>query len=288
MRLLRVATKGLAFAVIIAGYMVAGLLLILLRGHRAQDALTSATARLLVRVLGLRVLQVDHAQPAPEGVSRLIVANHLGYLDAVTFASIREVKFVTSIEVRDSFFLGHLARLTSCLFVERRSRAGLPAEIRAIATALKTGLSVALFPEGTSSCGEGVLPFKRPLFEAATLAGKQVDLYCIRYRSIDGKPFGPENRDRVCYYGDHDFLPNFLGFLAIREAVVEYRYLGALDPRDFGSVSELASEAHRRISNAYAGIPESSRLALELGSLDAFAGGQPALVAGRSAKQKVH
>jgi 1-acyl-sn-glycerol-3-phosphate acyltransferase len=109
-----------------------------------------------------------------------------------------------------------MSRFGGSLFVERRSKAKLLQEIETIAAVLHEGIPITLFPEGTSSNGDSVLPFKQALFSAVEKAKVDVQPVCIKYRLIDGKPVSPENRDRVFYYGHLSFFPQLMKLFFVR------------------------------------------------------------------------
>ena len=94
----------------------------------------------------------------------LIVSNHLSYLDVLAMISVLNTRFVTSMEVKHAAGLGWITDQAGCLYVERRSRKNLKTEINEISKALEGGFYVVVFPEATSTNGDGVLRFKRPLF----------------------------------------------------------------------------------------------------------------------------
>ncbi len=92
--------------------------------------------------------------------------------------------------------------------MERRHKLKLGSEIGELSRALDWGINVCVFPEATSTNGESVLPFKKPLFQASVIAEVPILPITINYDSIDGKNVTTENRDTVCWYGDMDFLPH--------------------------------------------------------------------------------
>lgn len=143
---------------------------------------------------------------APSSGPRLLVANHLSDLDALAIAAAGPVVFVTSQEVLEDPLQGLLSRLSGCVFVERRSAIALRRDIRKIEALLKDGFTVALFPEGTSSDGQQVLPFKSALFDAGIRAQAILQPVCVQYRRIGGEPVSRANRDCVFYYGTMTFM----------------------------------------------------------------------------------
>ena len=97
----------------------------------------------------------------------LIVANHTGWLDIVIFSAVMPLSFVAKSEVDGWPFFGTLARLQRTVFVERARRSQTGEARDAIRERLLAGDTLVLFPEGTSSDGNEVLPFKSALLGAA-------------------------------------------------------------------------------------------------------------------------
>lgn len=182
----------------------------------------------------------------------LILCNHLSYLDIFIIFSYFPASFVASVdEVRNNFLLGKITELSGGFFVERRSRSGLRAEIEFMSEMLKMGINVALFPEGTTSNGEGVLPFKTPLVSIAQKAGRDILPLCIKYREINGEEINRRNRDLVYYYGDMKFFNHFFDFLSVRSVDVELTVLESIDPLSGASRKELATSAFNAINSEY-------------------------------------
>lgn len=171
---------------------------------------TSFFSNLLLAVLDIAVVPL-HSPLWKSDKPYLVVSNHLSYLDILVIASVMPSVFVSSVEVRAEAFLGFLARCGGTLFIERRNKSSLKQEIGAITGALKEGLNVVIFPEGTTSNGESVLPFKKSLMETAFLSRCNVLPVCIQYCDENDKLSGPRN-DSVCWYGDMAFFPFFQPF----------------------------------------------------------------------------
>lgn len=208
--------------------------------------------RVLVKSLGINVSLTGRVDALSGHKNYLILSNHLSYLDIFIIFSFFPASFIASVdEVRETFLLGRITELSGGFFVERRSRSGLRAEIEAIADLLKMGLNVALFPEGTTSNGEGVLPFKTPLISIAQKAGAEILPLCIRYRKIDGKEIDAGNRDLVYYYGDMEFFTHYFKMLTVKSIDAELKVLDPIDPRSGRSRKEIANSAFNAISSAY-------------------------------------
>ena len=213
---------------------------------------TSLTGRLVLLVLGVRVTARRRRQRrARARKNYLVLANHLTYVDIMVIASVLPGVFITSVELRRTFPLGLLARFGGSLFVERRSPAGLKREISEITGVLREGTTVILFPEGTTSNGDTVRPFKNPLLTAALATGTTILPVCIRYLRINGQPVDHRNRDMLYYYGGTTFFEHLPRLLRLRTVDVECIALRPIASLPGLSRKHLAAMAHDAISTVY-------------------------------------
>lgn len=143
------------------------------------------------------------------------VANHSSWLDIFVLNACARVYFVSKAEVAKWLGIGWLARATGTVFIERkREQAAMQREL--LARRLDMGHALMIFPEGTSSDGLRVLPFKSTLFEA---------LYSVNADDLWVQPVtvsyhGPAQEDPRFYgwWGDMDFAPHLLTVLATGKA----------------------------------------------------------------------
>lgn len=162
----------------------------------------------------------------------LFVSNHMSWVDIVVIGSIAPVAFVAKSEVRKWPLVGITAKMQRTVFVDRARRHQAADAIAEIVARLKSGTSVVLFAEGTSSDGNRVLPFRSALIgaikHAAMHGGAAADILIqpmsICYTGQHGIPMGRQNRPLVAWYGDLDFMPHIREFIArgAVDAVVSY------------------------------------------------------------------
>jgi lyso-ornithine lipid O-acyltransferase len=172
--------------------------------------ITSIGSTIALWILGITVTAKNRPINKNALSKVLVISNHLSYIDIFIISSLFPSLYITSVEVQHMFFLGLMTRLGGSLFIERRSKTLLLNEIERIAGILKRGYTITLFPEGTSSNGEKVLPFKGALFKTAEKAAVPIQPICIKYTEINKKPITPKNRDYAYYYGDLEFFPHLL------------------------------------------------------------------------------
>ncbi|PLX68007.1 MAG: hypothetical protein C0603_07810 [Denitrovibrio sp.] len=169
--------------------------------------------RLAIKVFGLEVTSINEAYLSTTG--KLILSNHMSYLDIITYASIKPSIFISSVEIEKTPFLGFIAKLGGTYFVERRNPKLIKLEIGKMSELIEQGFNVVLFPEGTSTNGSKVLPFRSSLLASASVStGVEVIPACIKYLTIDNEPFSSINCDYVCWYDDMSFAPHLWNFLS--------------------------------------------------------------------------
>ncbi len=197
-------------------------------------------AKGVARLLGMRIV-VEGAPPRPPF---LLVSNHLGYVDIVAYLATLDATFLSKIEVGAWPFVGMLARGVGTLFIDRERRRDLPRVASDIECTLASGRGVIVFPEGTSSGGDAVLPFRPATFEAAARLRVPVAVACLEPETGPGEPHA---REAVCWWGDMEFAPHVVALakLAGRGGFTTRIRFGAapLGPADRKTLSERAHAA---------------------------------------------
>ena len=157
----------------------------------------------------LRLLAVHTAIVGKVPTRGLLVANHLSYLDVILLSALTPCVFVAKSEVAGWPVFGWFARMAGTIFVHRGNRRDTVRAKERIQAALRNGALVVLFPEGTSSDGSRLLPFKSSLLEAAIGARVPVTVAALHFELTDGNA-GVE----VCYWGNHTLLPHLLRLMS--------------------------------------------------------------------------
>lgn len=227
------------------------------RAHRLLAIkLTKVWAQIMAIVLGFTV-KIRNGEIINEDQNYFIVGNHLSYLDIILVGCKKPGLFVAKKEVRSWPLLGQLAWLGGTIFVDRskRGKADRP-YIGQIANYLKQGLTILVFPEGTSTEGDSVLPFKKTIFSSPILGETPVLPLTVKYVSVNNKPFGPENRDLVCWYADMTFVDHFWGMLNLNEFTVEIVVNEPIleTPQDenvLPQARELSARAYEAVLDSY-------------------------------------
>jgi 1-acyl-sn-glycerol-3-phosphate acyltransferase len=142
-----------------------------------RDLFVRRWSRRLLRLLGIRLI----IRGRPRAGGTLLVSNHVSWLDGFVLLAALPVRFVAKEEVRRWPLVGWLASRIGTLFIRRGSGRAAGRTAEAVAAALAAGDDIAVFPEGTSTDGSGVLTFRPALFEAAVAARRPVQPVAITY-----------------------------------------------------------------------------------------------------------
>jgi 1-acyl-sn-glycerol-3-phosphate acyltransferase len=146
----------------------------------------------------------------------VIIANHVSYVDGIVLGSIFPIVFVSKREVKKWPVVGQWNVLCGTIFINRQRKNEVGALVREMTRKLRQEANILLFPEGTSTNGEKMLPFQTvPL--AAPLRSRSIIVpVTLAYTTIDEQPVTAVNRDFVYWYGDMDFVTHFWDLLGRR------------------------------------------------------------------------
>ncbi len=167
----------------------------------------------LLRIFGVHMTvrgEISRSRPL------MIVANHVSWLDIVVLSATAPVSFVAKAEMASWPIFGQLAWLQRTIFVKRENRRESAKQANDIADRLNQNDTMVLFPEGTTTDGHGLSPFKTSLFEAvrfAISASSQTQAalqpVAIRYTRLHGMPLGRQWMQHVAWPGEVGLTEHF-------------------------------------------------------------------------------
>jgi 1-acyl-sn-glycerol-3-phosphate acyltransferase len=251
-----VALRAVSRAVALALFLGAWLLLHLAGRLFTWTAASRCRWRRFYLQRGARTsLAILHGEVTVEGElpadSSVIVCNHLGYVDILVLASVATVVFVSRADVEGWVGVGPLAASAGTIFLDRGRRRDIPRALESMRSALTRNGSVVFFPEGTSSDGTSVLPFRSSLFEAA--ARVQVPIVCVAlaYRT----PPGEESPETAVAWWEEElgFFAHFWRLVRLSSFRATVRVLRPpLQVCEYEGRQELSRVAQSRIEGALA------------------------------------
>lgn len=218
---------------LILGLLAAGLFLLLFgppravaqwRGWRLGRGAAPLFQRLACAALGVEV----RVHGGPAAGRRLIVANHVSWLDVLTLGSVEPMTFLAKKEVGAPALGGRLARLQGIIFVDRGRRRCIPSVNAEMARTMVKGEPVVLFAEATTSDGNRILPFRSSHFEAvraaAAAGAAAIQPVFLDYSRIGGLAVSRRDRPLFAWYGETTFMPHFRRFVAVGPTRCDVHY----------------------------------------------------------------
>ncbi|MGB3245421.1 MAG: lysophospholipid acyltransferase family protein [Sulfitobacter sp.] len=245
---LRVSLRGGALGVLVFGGLVILLLTRLLERplyglHRpVTPYITQFVCRNAFRILG-----IEHVvQGAPMVARGAVVSNHVSWLDIFSLNAVKRIYFVSKSEVAGWPGIGWLARATGTVFIERNP-ARAREQTRIFEERLLAGHKLLFFPEGTSTDGQQVIPFKTALFQAFFADNLKQKIAVQPVSVIYTAPPGADVRF-YGWWGDMSFGAHLLTTLApVRQGRVTVIYHAPLQVADFADRKALAFACERAV-----------------------------------------
>lgn len=253
-RRMRVIRRGVSIVAWTLLCMVVQAIFLLMPG-RAKVAFARFFWRGFTWLMGFRVRVVGDLASTRGGRPVMFVSNHSSWVDIPIIGGILDGCFVAKGEVAGWPLIGTIARLGRTVFVSRQ-RGSTGRELDAMRDVLAHGDNLILFPEGTSSDGCRVLPFRSSflaLAEAPPHADRSrlpiIQPVSVVYDRLGGLPIGRASRPLFAWYGDMDIASHFWRLaqhVGLRVTVVLHP---PLDPAVFPNRKALTHTVWRTVAD---------------------------------------
>ena len=194
---------------------------------------------LMQKLIGIRILQ--------RGVigKHCLVSNHISYLDIVVIGGQSNITFVAKSEVAKWPVVGYLSKIAGTIFIERK-RTETAKQRDELECLIESGRQICVFPEGTSSDGSEVIPFKSSLFQplinlskSQTIRVQPVSISYLRYS--DGGPLNPDDASLFPWTGEDTLIRHLWQVLRFPGFGVDITFHDAIEVMNFSDRKELAS-----------------------------------------------
>ncbi|MGP1717389.1 MAG: lysophospholipid acyltransferase family protein [Methylophilus sp.] len=205
--------------------------------------------RRLLHCFNIR-LTTSGTLPGKDTHGVLFVANHISWVDIHSINSLLPVRFVAKLEVRNWPVFGYLVRKSGTIFINRTRQRDAARVVQIASNALKLRDNLCVFPEGTTTEGVQVLPFKSSLIQAAIDANTIVIPVAIRYAQPDGSL-----NLAAAYAGETTMVESMLAFIHMRSPTVHLHFCQPIMAREM-SRQALAEFAHTEITQVLYPAPQ--------------------------------
>ena len=198
-------------------------------------------------ILGLHVTysgEISRDKPT------LYVSNHISYLDVFVLGDVRAY-FIAKSEVAGWPVLGQYAKFQNTLFIERKAGTARQ-QLEVLKQHLLEGNSLILFPEGTSTDGAHVEPFKSSLFESVKLGESPprvtIQPVTVTYTRYAGQKMDQTLRDYYAWYGTTPFGPHALNLLPLKKVDVKVHFHPVCYLEQFATRKQCADHCQKLVA----------------------------------------
>ncbi len=221
MKIYRIIYKTIGFLIhtIISGVItliVVILVMPFMNKRKATAYMGKFWSKGIIKIFGIKV--VVHGKPTEKGV--FFVSNHQSYLDIIILYSKFPIIFVSKHDVKKWPLIGLLAMLAGTIFIDRSKKTSAKKYVKQIIDVVNHNVNILIFPEGTSTDGSSVIPFKTPLFQAVVDTKSKIRPVYTEYNTINKQIPDRELLNKVCWYGDMDFAPHVFKFLTLKSVKI--------------------------------------------------------------------
>ena len=207
-----------------------------------RQVIFKAWAESFVAVARMKIEPVGKVPKPPF----FLVCNHLSYTDVPALRAVLDGVFVAKGEIESWFLAGRIVRDMGTIFINRQNRRDIPRAGALIIERLDAGEGVIVFPEGTSTKSESVLPFNSSFLEFAAKTGLPVSYASLTYRTPDGEMPASE---AVSWWDETVFMNHMLRLFRVSEftAVITFGDAPIADPNR----KLLAQQLHEKVSENF-------------------------------------
>lgn len=209
---------------------------------RGRNALIQFWSRGLLAAFGVSLREMPRLPPTRDGRGRLLVMNHVSWIDVFVVAAIEPVRFVAKSEIRSWPLAGWLAQGVGTVFIERGRRHAVGRVNEVVVQRLLAGQSVGIFPEGTTTDGSTLLRFHANLIQAGVDADAEFIPVALRYEQ------GGQRSTAAAFIGDVTLLQSMWRILVAPRLSCRVRFLAPMHVQGDGR-HELALRARRAIAH---------------------------------------
>ena len=172
----------------------------------------------------------------------MFVANHVSWADIHALNSLISLRFIAKSDITSWPVFGYLAKKTDALFIDRSKRQLAGRLVQTAANSLLAGDNLGFFPEGTTTDGTQILPFKSSVLQAAIIANTQIWPVAIKYVNIDGSI-----NTAAAYAGETTLMESLKTVILQKNCMVELHFLTPIqaNQHDRRTLTDAAYQAIR-------------------------------------------
>ena len=169
----------------------------------------------------------------------MFVANHISWSDIHALNSVIPLRFIAKSEIKNWPVFGFLVSKANTLFIDRSKKQDAKRTIEIAHSSLQDGDNLCFFPEGTTTDGTEIKPFKSSLIQAAILAKSSIYPVALHYPNTDGSI-----NTEVAYAGETTLAESMRNMLLQKKPVIELHFLAPITPAEYAAMDRRALTLH--------------------------------------------
>lgn len=175
-----------------------------------------------------------------------LVSNHLSYIDIPVYYYCLKTTFVSKAEVKHWPFLGKMAQTLDIIFIDRTRKRDVHRVNTVISKKINEHQGVVLFPEGQTSAGDNIMPFRPSLLQHPAAEGLDVHYAAIRYKTNEKDI---PARLSVSWWDDVNLMKHLIQLATNRSITAEVTFGEKSIKKDDRKL--LAAELHKEVSSVF-------------------------------------
>ena len=210
-----------------------------------QQQIRKIWTRALLAATGAKLEMEGYKLANIDLKNSIIVSNHISWLDTVVMLRLCFVQYIGKIEMLNWPILRNIIKSGGTIFIDRKKKKDLLNVNHQVATLLENGATIGLYPEGKTTSGKEILPFKAPLLEAALIAKSQIVPIVINYTK--------ENNERAheVSFAGVNLLTSVINTLKLTNLTIQIKILKPIDSQQFTSRDKLAEYLYLQVKSHY-------------------------------------
>ena len=179
----------------------------------------------------------------------LYIANHVSWFDIICLGTLLNARFIAKKEVSQMGIFGFLAMLSNTFFIDNENKNKIIEYNHIIQKKLKAGENFIIFPEGTTSDGNGIKNFKSSMLECAFDNNNEINIQPISicYSKLNNIPMGIYLRRNIAWVGDTSMVAAMANFLRSGRITVDIIFHDLMSVNSFKNRKELAAHCEKQI-----------------------------------------
>ena len=181
----------------------------------------------------------------------LYIANHVSWFDIICLGTLLDARFIAKKEVSKMGIFGFLAKLSNTFFIDNENKNKIIEYNNSIQKKLQEGENFIIFPEGTTSDGNGIISFKSSMLECAFDDNNKINIQPISicYSKLNNIPMGIYLRRNIAWVGDTSMVAAMVNFLRSGRITVDIIFHEIMSINNFENRKDLALYCERKILN---------------------------------------